>query len=138
MSSPLKDAFEDLALSVSFFQSTEECQLANVFEAAEIIRYVNAKSVCVCVREREREREREKQRETERDSTIFTLLWVIRNLSASETITSSWSCIKPVVKCYTGLPQNMINKREERTIHKVRFTRTSDHPCHFFSLEVQH
>lgn len=43
MAPPLKDAFEELALSVSFFQSEEECQLENVFEAAEIVQYVNPK-----------------------------------------------------------------------------------------------
>jgi hypothetical protein len=31
--SPLKDASEDIALSVSFFQSLEEPQLENAFEA---------------------------------------------------------------------------------------------------------
>jgi hypothetical protein len=50
LSPPLKDAFEELALSVSFFQYEDE----NVFEAAEIVQYVNAKKLYDGWRERER------------------------------------------------------------------------------------
>jgi hypothetical protein len=81
--SPLKDASEDIALSVSFFQSLEEPQLENAFEAE--------KNTCMSKQYPE---DMMCGVERQTDSTIFTLLWVIRNLSASETITSSWSCIK--------------------------------------------
>ena len=87
--SPLKDASEDFALFVSFFQSMEESQLENAFEAE--------KNICMSKQYPENMM---CGVERQTDSTIFTLLWVIRNLSASETITSSWSCIK-LAKCIT-------------------------------------
>jgi hypothetical protein len=58
----------------------------------------------------------ERETERERESTIFTLLWVIRNLSASETMTSSWICTKLVLERYTGQSQSMMNKRKENRL----------------------
>lgn len=83
---PLRGVFEGLAPSVSFFGSKEECQPENAFEAANgYIRYENNYSnndflfFFLCV----------SGGRGERESTSFTLLWVIRNLSASERMTSS-------------------------------------------------
>lgn len=65
---PLIGAFEDLALSVSIFQSKEECQLENAFEAAMHVYEIEHRKSNPCQATQACERQRE------RESTILTLL----------------------------------------------------------------
>jgi len=88
----LKDVAGEFVLFVLAFESMEEYQPENVFGAAKTSNNWKEKSTTMHDKKTSitLTRLRSKQRGS---STILTLLWVIRNLSASETMTSSCSYI---------------------------------------------